>query len=34
MTRIELYFEEIDRRIRSGIPFTPPVLYLVLVQVH
>ena len=24
MTRIELYFEEIDRRIRSGIPFTPP----------
>ena len=24
MSRIELYFQEIDRRIRSGIPFTPP----------
>ena len=24
MSRIELYFQEIDRRIKSGIPFTPP----------
>ncbi len=23
MSRIELYFQEIDRRIKSGIPFTP-----------
>ena len=24
MSRIEIYFQEIDRRIKSGIPFTPP----------